>query len=1194
MKNKLFFLMSLLFAVTASFAAFGNDHFNFGRQWKNTFNGNTDFKGKGLSHLAIWVGDNDTYNQYWEGDMVAAAVKNGLTPVFYAYVIAEYDKDQGYEDCDVRPDGSNHCTHGAQTIRLGWNNILSRYRSYAQGVAKTMKDSVGSEQTSVWLIEPDFFQYSAFGDSLNQKYAQQGGGIPDDSLCGYYFDEIVSTIKAALPKAKIAVDISPWINDGIKTWYSHFDKSKVDYLFTSGGRTQGNQSRIRNDENNLLTWKAASDAMGGKRIIADDGYGVGGGGNDDYKEWLDINALSSRIQDKVIGLTIQDPDDSYYEFASKNIISISSSNQEDLKLVVELKTAITSTNQAVTAGDSIWSIVYKCENFTSLEPSGFPSGVSGAYDESAKTYTISGTVNASLTDSVYTYKLAFTGLDSAVEVSGKITVFRKIVKTTLQWVSGPREQTVTVGDDITPVIFAYTHMKSIRFDRTIGDEPVVDQDNQMVTISGNVNALYREGSYYVAVIVEGTDNTVTDTVKINVKRKVVHPTITLASGSDVQTVMAGETIQPIVYRYENVTGIAISVEPRGISVNCEKGPYDKGTDGYCTISGTLDESLKDSIHTYKITVMLGGDEKAEVTGTITVKHKPVTTTVEVVENAEQTVTAGDAIKPIVFKYAHKDSVKVTGLPQGSLKLSDDKENQTETISGKVLSTLPDGEYTISLIVYGSDNSATATAKIIVKHKPVKTTVTVVENAEQTVTAGDDIKPIVFKYAHKDSVKVTGLPQGDLKLSDDKGNLTETISGTVLSTLPDGEYTISMIVYGSDNSATATAKIIVKHKPVATTVKLVSDNAEQTVPPGDSIEPIVFKYANMDSVKVEGLLEGLTMLRDSENQTVTVSGMTNKNQRDIERVITIYVYGPDNTDSASVTVTVKRKARPLVFELVSGHNEQTVTAGDSIEPIVYHYENTGAFVIANNLPLGFFKDDKDAKTITVCGVIPDTVGDYVYEYSAKANGIDAEITMEEIILTGKITVKRKTTASSSSVASSSSAKSSSSSVSSSSSSVARSSSSSARSSSSVSSSNSSLASSSSVASSSAASSSSAKSSSSVASSSSVESSSSSEKLIESSSSEALSSSSEAQSSSSEPRTYAMVPVSNSISLSVEGRSLHLSGSETMRLDVFDMQGFLVTSFKQVKGTVSLDMLRQGSYIVRVHSGSNNLIRLINIR
>jgi hypothetical protein len=395
----------------------------------------------GLSHLAIWVGDNDYYNEYWEGSMVRAAARNGLTPVFYAYVIAEYDKDQGYEDCDVR-NYNNHCTNGAKTIRTGWSNIISRYRAYAQGVASDLQKIAGSEQTTVWLIEPDFFQYAVSGDARDERFEQVGGGIPDDSLTGYYFNQIVSTIKSALPKAKIAVDISPWLNDDIKTWYSHFDKSKVDYLFTSGGRTQGNQSRIRNDNNNMLTWAGASAAMGGKKIIADDGYGVGGGSNNDYMEWMDMDALGKRIQDGVIGLTIQDPDQSYYNFASTHAISISSSSQEDLKLAVELKSSNTSTNQTVTAGDSIWSIVYKCENITSIKPSGFPRGVNGSYNESTKTYTISGTVNESLMDSVYEYKVAFTGLDSAVEVSGKITVKHKPVTTTVQLVSGSLEQAV--------------------------------------------------------------------------------------------------------------------------------------------------------------------------------------------------------------------------------------------------------------------------------------------------------------------------------------------------------------------------------------------------------------------------------------------------------------------------------------------------------------------------------------------------------------------------------------------------------------------------------------------------------------------------------------------------------------------------------------------------------------------------------
>ena len=315
MKRILFFLVLFLFSAV-SFAAFDECRFNFGRQWHNSFNENTDFSGKGLSHLAIWIGDNDNYNQYWEGSMVRAAKKNNLTPVFYAYVIAEYDKDQGFSDCDV---GSpNHCTNGAETIRNKWSNIIGRYKSYAQGVAQDF----GTSGTTIWLIEPDFFQYSVSGDNHDTRFSQVGGGIPDADLCGKYFNDIVSAIKSALPNAKIAVDISPWLNDNIITWYANFDKSKIDYLFTSGGRTQGDQDRIRGDNNNLLTWAGASAAMGGKKIIADDGYGVGGASNNDYVEWQNVSNLNNRISDGVIGLTIQEPNDSYYTFAAANTISM--------------------------------------------------------------------------------------------------------------------------------------------------------------------------------------------------------------------------------------------------------------------------------------------------------------------------------------------------------------------------------------------------------------------------------------------------------------------------------------------------------------------------------------------------------------------------------------------------------------------------------------------------------------------------------------------------------------------------------------------------------------------------------------------------------------------------------------------------------------------------------------------------------
>ena len=81
---------------------------------------------------------------------------------------------------------------------------------------------------------------------------------------------------------------------------------------------------------------------------------------------------------------------------------------------------------------------------------------------------------------------------------------------------------------------------------------------------------------------------------------------------------------------------------------------------------------------------------------------------------------------------------------------------------------------------------------------------------------------------------------------------------------------------------------------------------------------------------------------------------------------------------------------------------------------------------------------------------------------------------------------------------------------------------------------------------------------------------------------------------ENTTIAATPVSNSILLSIEGRMLHVGGADWANVDVFDMQGRPVVGFKQVKGTIALDMLRQGNYIVRVRSGSNSLTRQISLK
>ncbi|HPW95011.1 MAG TPA: T9SS type A sorting domain-containing protein [Fibrobacteraceae bacterium] len=337
MQKKLQVLFFSLMAFSTAFAGFENCTFNFGRQWKSGASLSN------LDHVAIWLGDNNDYNTYWEGEMIRTAKSNNVTPVIYAYVIAEYGKDNGLVDCDM---GSpNHCTGGANMIRNHWSSIISRYSNYAQGIAS----DYGTDKAIIWLIEPDFVQYSVTGDAKS-SWNQDGGGIPDANLAGKYFNEIVSTIKGKLPNAKIAVDISPWFNNDLATWYNLFDKSKIDYAFTSGGRTQGDNARIRGDNNNNVTWANVKSWLG-KSIIADDGYGVGGGSNSDYQEWMNTSNLNARIADGVIGLTIQEPVDSYYTFAKSNA-SLNTCSGQSSSSVKSSSSSVPVSSSSVTPSSS--------------------------------------------------------------------------------------------------------------------------------------------------------------------------------------------------------------------------------------------------------------------------------------------------------------------------------------------------------------------------------------------------------------------------------------------------------------------------------------------------------------------------------------------------------------------------------------------------------------------------------------------------------------------------------------------------------------------------------------------------------------------------------------------------------------------------------------------------------------------------
>lgn len=281
--------------------------FNFGAAW-DTQKERDSTNYAGLDYIAVWLGDNDFYNGF-EERMVKMCVNIHATPMIYAYVIAEFGKDHGLSDCDVKGSEKTHCTHGAQLIRDFFaDSILYRYKAYAEGMREQLiyrLDVDADTFSTIWLIEPDFYQYSETASKQKELYdgaVQEGGGIPDGEM-GVYFKQIVETIRTYLPAAKIVIDISPWIADkdadGFVKWYSNFDMNLVQFAGTSGGTSLAINTKIV--ASNKATWAGIHEVTG-RPILADAGYGAGGGSTGHKAPWDNVLNLKARMAEGVIGI----------------------------------------------------------------------------------------------------------------------------------------------------------------------------------------------------------------------------------------------------------------------------------------------------------------------------------------------------------------------------------------------------------------------------------------------------------------------------------------------------------------------------------------------------------------------------------------------------------------------------------------------------------------------------------------------------------------------------------------------------------------------------------------------------------------------------------------------------------------------------------------------------------------------------
>ena len=501
-------------------------------------------------------------------------------------------------------------------------------------------------------------------------------------------------------------------------------------------------------------------------------------------------------------------------------------------------------------------------------------------------------------------------------------------KITQQVLSGELSQTVYAGDEIKPVKILYENTG-------LGEDAVPEYSSTnflekfglskrwtkgpACEIAGEMRDDISAGTYTAFIVVRDNEGKFAKTefeFIVLEKEETLSLKWNKSSGDVNQEVTAGKSITPIVFDYEGITSYSVSGLPSGLVKNIDEKKHK------IMIVGSVNSDVMSGDYEYKVTVKNDqGDEKS-MSGTIVVESGKARTSIKLVsEKARQEVLAGNEIEPVVFEFAnvHVDeslsSFKFEGSLKGSFAYS--VEENKLTCSGTVDENLKGGLYTIRIIAIGENNNDTAFANVDVIHKSVVTSVSVVENETQTVTAGDSIEPIVFKFENVVKIEsVTGFP-GGFKAEVDNATKSVIVFGLV-SEDSKGPYTVKLSVNGSDNDASAEATINVT--PVKLKFELVEGSDDQTVVAGEAITPIVYQYDHMLSAKGSGFPAGLEVEKDEETKQIKISGTVKSGMAAKE-----YVYTFEITDVHSEKTTVSGKINVLAS---TDNSSSSVKSSDS--------------------------------------------------------------------------------------------------------------------------------------------------------------------------------------------------------------------------------------------------------------------------
>lgn len=293
---------------------------------------------------------------------------------------------------------------------------------------------------------------------------------------------------------------------------------------------------------------------------------------------------------------------------------------------------------------------------------------------------------------------------------------------------GSMQQTVFPGDTIEHVVYVVKGAHVVEFsllDSLTGKFWYDDWlGDSLVTISGTVASATDPGEYTIQILAKDTVNETSLASRFNITVLSKDEAFVHSDGSLKQSVMAGDSIEPIVFDYQKLRDVRVDNLPSDLIVQNDTASKT------IIIDGAVENVQRDKKYTFSLVAYLTERDSVIYNFELDVEHIPVVTMVKVLENDSQAVVAGDSIKPITLKYENITDLHFKDIPR-TLDVFNDPDKKTILLRGTIPEDFGDSMLVMSICAKGLDNNDTAFVKMNIKHKPGASSSSVAESSSSS-------------------------------------------------------------------------------------------------------------------------------------------------------------------------------------------------------------------------------------------------------------------------------------------------------------------------------------------------------------------------------------------------------------------------------------------------------------------------------